>query len=267
MYPVISRRSRGLSIGVNLNPDTACNFDCIYCQVDRTVEPRTRTVELPILRAELEDMIQRATSRSLFQEPPFDTVPVELQVIRDMAFSGDGEPTTCPIFLESVQLAAELRERFQLSESQIVLITDAAYLDKPAVKQALHVMDENGGKIWAKLDAGTEEYYQAINKPNMPLSRVMQNILDAARVRPVVIQSMFLRLDDHPPSDMEIEAYIRRLLDIREGGGTVEYVQVYTVARPPAQSSVSALTHDEVDAIVKAVRQAGFEAEPFYGAS
>ena len=36
VYPVLSRRSKGLSLGVNLNPDKVCNFDCIYCQVDRT---------------------------------------------------------------------------------------------------------------------------------------------------------------------------------------------------------------------------------------
>ncbi len=36
VYPVISRRSKGLSIGVNLNPDKVCNFDCVYCCVDRT---------------------------------------------------------------------------------------------------------------------------------------------------------------------------------------------------------------------------------------
>ena len=35
VYPVLSRRSGGISIGVNLNPDKICNFDCIYCQVDR----------------------------------------------------------------------------------------------------------------------------------------------------------------------------------------------------------------------------------------
>ena len=35
VYPVISRRSKGLSIGANLNPDKGCNFDCIYCEVAR----------------------------------------------------------------------------------------------------------------------------------------------------------------------------------------------------------------------------------------
>src|SRR5688572_26115790 len=57
VYPVLSRRSRGLSIGVNLNPDKVCNFDCIYCQVDRTRQSETRFVETEGLLAELDDML------------------------------------------------------------------------------------------------------------------------------------------------------------------------------------------------------------------
>lgn len=267
VYPVLSRRSRGLSIGVNLNPDTACNFDCIYCQVDRTVVPRVRDVDMRVLRDELTDMIDRAVSRKLFAAPPFDDVPPELQVVRDIAFSGDGEPTTCPVFPEAVQLAAELRNRYGLHDTKLVLITDAGYLDRHQVVSALEVMDRNGGEIWAKLDAGTEAYYEQVNKPNMPLSRIVQNIAGAARVRPIVIQSMFLRIDGVGPSESEVSAYVQRLRDIVSAGGAIEYVQVYTVARPPALSSVTSLSHQEVDDIVRAVQEAGFGAEPFYGSS
>ena len=56
-YPVISRRSGGLSIGINLNPDTACNFDCIYCQVDRTTPPAVRKVDLDRLKEELNNLL------------------------------------------------------------------------------------------------------------------------------------------------------------------------------------------------------------------
>jgi hypothetical protein len=72
---VISRRSGGLSIGVNLNPDKICNFDCIYCQVDRTVQGLTRFVELPAMLAELEQTLAAAISGSLFDHPKFADVP------------------------------------------------------------------------------------------------------------------------------------------------------------------------------------------------
>src|SRR4051812_33744144 len=99
VYPVVSRRSKGLSIGVNLNPDKVCNFDCIYCCVDRTTPPVVRKVDLELLRGELDQMIGLAGSGELFTQPPFDQTPPHLQRINDVAFSGDGEPTSFPKFM------------------------------------------------------------------------------------------------------------------------------------------------------------------------
>lgn len=271
VYPVISRRSGGLSIGINLNPDTACNFDCIYCQVNRTITPRVRDVDPVVLRDELTQMIahsQRIDGAGLFDEPAFASVPPGLRVVRDIAFSGDGEPTTCPIFAECVQIVADVKRAADLNETKIVLITDACYLTRPKVSAGLAIMDANQGEIWAKLDAGTEEYYRLINKPNYPLVHVMQNIIAAAQVRPIVIQSMFLRLDGVGPSEAEITAYIARLREILGAGGHISYVQVYTVARPPADSRVTPLNNDELDRIVERVRvEAELEAEAYYGAT
>lgn len=267
MYPVISRRSRGLSIGVNLNPDTACNFNCVYCQVDRTVEPRTRRVDVDILGTELGHMINHAQSGGLFDEPQFAGVPQEMRVVRDIAFSGDGEPTTCPVFGAAVEMAQAFKKQAGLPDVKTVLITDACYLTKPAVWAALETMHADGqGEIWAKLDAGTEDYYQQINKPNHPLAHVMENIITAAKQWPLVIQAMFLRLDGAGPSPAEVTAFAGRLKNVVAAGGAIKYVQVYTVARPPAVSVVTPLSNDEVDDIVSRVREeAGLEAEPFYG--
>ncbi len=75
VYPVISRRSRGVSIGLNLNPDKACNFDCVYCQVDRTVPPAVRKVDLVVLERELTTLLELAASGALFESAPFDLLP------------------------------------------------------------------------------------------------------------------------------------------------------------------------------------------------
>jgi wyosine [tRNA(Phe)-imidazoG37] synthetase (radical SAM superfamily) len=265
VYPVISRRSGGLSIGVNLNPDAACNFDCVYCQVDRTTPPRVREVELPRLEQELRTMIEVARSGTLFEDESFRDVPAEFHGIKDISFSGDGEPTTCPYFRDAVAIAARLRSEFELHDTKLVLITDACYLTRPTVKEGLAILDANNGEIWAKLDAGTEEYYRRVNEPNYPLRHVIENITSAARVRPVVIQSLFMRLDGVGPSESEIIAYTDRLNEIRIAGGRIKLVQVYTVARRPAQSFVGALSHAEVDAIRDQVRQrTGLLAESFY---
>lgn len=267
VYPVISRRSGGLSIGVNLNPDTACNFDCVYCQVDRVTPPRVREVEPAALEMELREMIQIAQSGALFADAAFHAVPKEFQAIRDISFSGDGEPTTCPHFREAVQIAARLRSEFVLHGTKLVLITDACYLTRPAVMEGLAILDANNGEIWAKLDAGTEEYYRRVNVPNYPLRHVIENIIAAARVRPIVIQSMFMRLDGEGPSEVEIEAYTDRLKEIVAGGGSIKLVQVYTVARRPAQSFVTSLSDAQIDRIRDAVGvRTGLAAESFYGA-
>ncbi len=266
VYPVISRRSGGLSIGINLNPDTACNFDCIYCQVDRTVTPRVRDVDPARLREELTDMIAAVHDGSIWTDPAFADVPAVQRVIRDLAFSGDGEPTTCPIFSDCVQIAAEVKGEAGLAKAKVVLITDACYLTKPDVLKGLAIMDANQGEIWAKLDAGTEEYYREVNRPNFPLRHVIEQIAATARDRPVVIQSLFMRVHGLPPDEAEIIAFTVRLNEVLKGGGRIDHVQVYTVARPPAQNYVSALSRDEVDRIAGTIAKwTGLAIEPYYG--
>ena len=254
VYPVISRRSRGLSIGVNLNPDKACNFDCIYCQVDRKVPATVRKVDLGRLRVELEAMADLAATGRLFEDGTFANVPASHRQIRDIAFSGDGEPTACTLFPEAVALAAEVRHSRRLDDAKLRLITDAAYLNRPAVRAALAVMHANNGEIWAKLDAGTEEYYRLVNRPNVPLATVLANILEAALSFNVVIQSLWMSIHGQPPPDAEVDAFARRLADILNGGGQLQLVQIYTVARQTAEPYVTPLDDAQIRAIAGRVR-------------
>ncbi|MBN1489318.1 MAG: radical SAM protein [Phycisphaerae bacterium] len=268
VYPVLSRRSGGLSIGVNLNPDKACNFDCIYCQVDRTIPPIVRTVDVEILRRELDDMLALALSGRLFDEPPFRDTPAAYRRINDIAFSGDGEPTASPQFLPSVRAAIACKAARGADAVRLVLITDAAYLTRPAVREALALMDTANGEIWAKLDAGTEAYFQQVNRPNVPLRRILDNITDAARIRPVVIQSLWMRVRDEPPPAPEVEAFADRLNEIRAGGGQIALVQLYTIARQTAEPYVRPLSHVELDRVAEHVRRtaADIPLRCFYGA-
>jgi wyosine [tRNA(Phe)-imidazoG37] synthetase (radical SAM superfamily) len=191
---------------------------------------------------------------SLYEVKPFAILTHAERGVRDIAFSGDGEPTTFPRFEDAVRIAAETRHRFGLDSTLLVLITNAAYLDRPAVHKALEILDENNGEIWAKLDAGTEGYFRRVNRPNMDLNRILKNILDAARIRPVVIQSLWFRLQGEFPSVNEVEAYCCRLNALLSGGGKLKYLQLYTIARDPSDPSVSPLSNDELDQIASAVK-------------
>ena len=266
VYAVVSRRSHGVSVGINVNPSKACNFDCIYCQVDRLVAPRVRTVNLERLTEELDTVLQAAADDTLYSTPPFDALPPDRHEVRDIAFSGDGEPTTYGKFKEAVEIAAAARRRFALETTKIVLITDAAYLAKPMVREALEVMDANNGDIWAKLDAGTESYFRLIDRPNVSLQHVLDNILDAARRRPVVIQSLFMRVNGEPTPEAEADAYCGRLNDLLAAGGRLKGIQLYTIARKPAEPTVMPLADAELDRVAGFVRaRVAAPVETFYG--
>src|SRR6516225_2830206 len=133
VYAVVSRRSKGVSVGLNLNPDKVCNFDCVYCQVDRSTPGPTRTVDADRLYAELDDMLDRVRSGRLFEQERFTQTPPALRRLNDIAFSGDGEPTTCPEFPEIVSAAANLKRRRSLDDVKLVLITNATMFHRPPV--------------------------------------------------------------------------------------------------------------------------------------
>jgi len=267
VYAVVSRRSHGVSVGINLNPGKECNFNCVYCQVDRLVPPRVRKIELELLALELDAVLQAAADGSLYSAPPFNAIPMGERQVRDIAFSGDGEPTTYPRFKEAVEIAAAARTRFGLDATKIVLITNAAYLAKPAVREGLAVLDQNNGEIWAKLDAGTDEYLQRIDRPNVSIEQVRESILDAARRRPVVIQTLFVRANGEAIPDREVAAYCDRVNEILAAGGQIKGLQLHTIARKPAEPTVAALADDELDRLANFVRaRVRVPIETFYGA-
>src|SRR5437016_1181212 len=136
VYAVVSRRSKGVSIGVNLNPDKVCNFDCVYCQVDRKTPPVVRDVDEAQLLDELDEMLDLVTTGRLFEHERFRQTPPTLRRLNDIAFSGDGEPTTCPRFLDIVRAAADLKRRRGLDEVKLVLITNGTMFHRPPVPQA-----------------------------------------------------------------------------------------------------------------------------------
>jgi wyosine [tRNA(Phe)-imidazoG37] synthetase (radical SAM superfamily) len=267
VYPVISRRSRGLSVGVNLNPDKICNFDCIYCQVDRTIAPLYREVDLAILENELRALLEDAQSGILFNHPNFKEIPQALKRINDIAFSGDGEPTTCPQFGEVVHLSAEIRTALNLPHVKLVAISNATRFHRPDVQAALAEMHRSNGEIWAKLDAGTADYYDRVERTKISFDRVVANLHLAAQRWPIVIQSLFMRIRGEAPSRTEIDAYCDVLRDIRQKGGLLKAVQVYTVARQPAESFVSPLEREEVDRIAAQVTRvlSDVPVEAYYG--
>jgi wyosine [tRNA(Phe)-imidazoG37] synthetase (radical SAM superfamily) len=293
VYPVLSRRAGGISIGVNLNVDQICNFHCIYCQVQRiegkrgqspfagTARRRAPTrsvgrrtngdcplfpVDLARLAEELDRTVELAASGRIFQETRFRATPAPLRRLNDIALSGDAEPTSSPQFAEAVAVCAEVRRRRQLDDVKLVLITNASLLDREVVERGLKILDANNGEIWAKLDAGTEDYYRQVARSTVQWPRILDNLRRAAIERPIVVQSLFMRIHGEPPPAAELEAYCDRLHEIVAVGGRIKLVQVHTVARSPAEPWVAPLPPAEVDALAELVRRrTGLSVAAFYG--
>ena len=254
VYPVLSRRAKGISIGINLNPDRLCNFDCVYCQVDRTRPSPIQDVDREMIRRELKSLLADVRSGDLFRHPKFAGAPDGWKRLNDVAFSGDGEPTTYPGFQEIVRDVVGVLRKSGVGGAKLVLITNASQLGRPDVREALNLMDAANGEVWAKLDAGTEEYYKTVCRTQVRFDAVIKNILETSLERPLVIQSCFMRLHGLGPDDAEIGAYIERLKEFIQGGGKIREVQVYTIARKPAERFVSTLGDAEVDHIVGRVK-------------
>ena len=255
VYPVISRRSRGLSIGVNLNPDKVCNFDCIYCEVDRRIPGTVTGVDLRQMKDELTAMVRFARDGGLAKEPKFDEVPWLTREVKDIAFSGDGEPTMINNFADCVEAVVDVKQAEGLESTRIVLITDAAGLDKGDVKRGLEVMARNNGEIWGKLDAGTEEYFKLVNRTNVKFERILNNLLETSKVRPIIIQSLFFKVHGEAMSKAELEAYCGRLRDITDGGGQIREVHLYTVARPTPETYATKLEAIELEQMADMIRE------------
>ncbi len=256
VYAVVSSRAGGLSIGVNMNPDKQCNFNCQYCEVDRLSEPREKFLDVDAMAGELRRTLLLADSGELKNFPRYQHAPSDLLQLRHVALSGDGEPTLCPNFLDAVRAVAHVRATGKLPFFKIVLITNASGLDLRDVQDGLKLFTPHD-EIWAKLDAGTQAYMDCVNHSDCPLEKIVGNILFVARQRPVVIQSLFTLINDQEPSEQEIEQYVQRLRDLNAGGAQISLVQIYSAARPMAHPGSGHLPLKTLANIARRVREVG----------
>jgi len=259
VYAVVSRRVGGLSIGINLNPDKACNFACPYCQVDRTIPGGDRQIDLDVLDGELDRLLAWVADGSLWDHAPFNTAEAQYRRVGDISFAGDGEPTASPEFEASVRKVIDVRDRHGLQSVRLSLLSNATLFQRDTVRRGLDVLHGAGGEIWGKLDAGTEPWYRRVDATSIPFQRVLSNLESAARAYRLTIQSMFHAFDGEGPSDEEVVAWVERLAALLEGGGQVQHVQVYSVARTPASSAVEPLAHARLEWIAEQARALGLD--------
>jgi len=222
------------------------------------------SVDFRELEAELRKTVKTVLDGSLYDDPVFSQTPQEKRRLNDLAFSGDGEPSISPAFYEAMQIAVKVHREMCPESVKIVLITNATTFHRAKVLETLELMMRHNGEIWAKLDAGTPDQYNRINRSAVPYSVVLENLEMVSRKFPIVIQSIFLRENGVSPTEEEVAAYIRRLKQITQSGGKINRVQIYTVARLTLESWVQPLSETELNAISHQVAtETGLAVETF----
>lgn len=253
VYIVISPRARGLSIGVNFNPDKYCNFDCIYCEVNRAVPGAETYLDTEIMGVELDRTLDLVHSGELKANPSYRHLPEELLDVRHVALSGDGEPTLAPNFVDAVQTVVHRRACGRVPFFKIVLITNGTGLERPEVQEGLSLFTRSD-EVWIKLDAGGQSYMDAVNCPQVPLEKVLANIILIGRQRPVIVQSLFPSIHGKAPAPEEIEQYAIRLQSLKGQGANISLVQIYSPTRPTPHSEVGHLPLRTLADIAQRVR-------------
>ena len=235
VYPVVSRRAGGVSIGINLNPNNACNWRCIYCQVPGLVRGGPPPLVLPQLENELRRMLQDICGGGFMAE----RVPVGLRRLVDVAFSGNGEPTSAREFpLAVAAVARALREFGLAGQVKIRLITNGSLLDRTTAREGIALMGQAGGEVWFKLDAASPAASLRINGTRQNSAAVHRRVALCAALCETWVQSCFFALDGNSPAERDVVDYLAMLETLR---AHLAGVHLYGLARPSCQTEAPRL--------------------------
>lgn len=239
VYPVVSRRAGGVSVGINLNPNNACNWRCIYCQVPELKRGTAPVIDLIRLEMELREFLHEIQYGSFIQTQ----VPLEARRINDIALSGNGEPTSAREFEQVIELIGRVKSEYNLPEAlKLVLITNGSLVDRPEVQAGLRRMAALNGEVWFKLDSVTREGRQRINNTRMSLKRMRGNLQMAAFLCPTWLQTCVFQTDGQLPSRAESDAYLGFVEELLREGVPLKGVLLYGLARPSMQPEAPRLT-------------------------
>lgn len=244
VYPVISRRAAGISVGINLNPNNACNWRCIYCQVPNLKRGSAPTIDLARLEQELHAFLHEL----LYGRFMIDKVPPQARRINDIALSGNGEPTSAKEFEQVIGLIERIKSDFPLPEAlKLVLITNGSLIDRAYIQRGLSHMAKLNGEIWFKLDSVTQEGRMRINNTRMSLKKMHDNLELAASLCPTWLQTCVFEINGVPSSEAEISAYLEFLHNMQLEGVMLQGVLLYGLARPSLQPEAPHLSKVSIE--------------------
>ncbi|MFN3594902.1 MAG: radical SAM protein [Thiobacillaceae bacterium] len=240
VYPVVSRRSQGVSVGVNLNPNNACNWRCIYCQVPDLKRGGPPPIALDVLERELRQMLADIVQGDYLARH----VPEGMRRLNDVALSGNGEPTTAPEFPRVVSLIGDILADFRLAgRIKLILITNGSQLDRPRVQAGVRSMAGLNGEVWFKLDRATRAGLRQVNDTHTDPEHHYRRLKTSAGLCPTWVQTCLFAIDARPPEAGEVQAYLNLLARAMAEGVPLKGVLLYGLARPSLQPEAPRLSH------------------------
>jgi wyosine [tRNA(Phe)-imidazoG37] synthetase (radical SAM superfamily) len=240
--PILSRRL-GRSLGINLLPTgcKVCSFNCIYCQYGpaKPVLPDHIDELFPAV-----DEVLRHVERAL-KKP---------RTINYLTFSGNGEPTLHPEFINIVRGVRFLRDKFR-PEAQLAILSNSTGVTQPDVLAALNLMDVP----MMKLDAGDEQTFTAINRPAQPEG--FRNLVDGLKKIPNLrIQSMLVDGEISNVKGPSFTAWVDLLVDLQP-----HQIHIYSIERPPADEGLITVAPKKLEEIaLELINNYGLKVKAFW---
>ncbi len=233
VYPVVSRRAGGLSLGINLNTNNACNWQCIYCEVPNLTRGKPDPIDLNLLRVELQDWLKNLVEGGFIEK---HTDPGTR--FKDIALSGNGEPTACKEFKSVLRI---IEEEFTAckcpTDIKIRLITNGSYLSEKEVQDAWQEMPLEK-EIWFKIDSANTLTIQQLNQVNLTQNQIRKNLESALSVSSTVIQTCLTKINGQLPQESEICEYVSLLKPYEK---KINSIHLYSLARPTEQKTLYSL--------------------------
>lgn len=229
VYPVVSRRAGGVSVGINLNPNNACNWRCVYCQVPNLRRGGPPPIDLGKLEEELRHMLTRLFHGDYLARH----APPEAQRVVDIAFSGNGEPTSAAEFPTAVELVGSVLDGFALkSPPMLRLITNGSLLDRSAVQRGIGTLGQRGGEAWFKVDAVGLAAMRRINGVAYQPATVLRRLRRCGDLCATWVQTCLFAFDGQPPDEAMLQDYLELLAQAK---AELAGVHLYGLARPSHQ--------------------------------
>ena len=257
VYPVVSRRAGGVSVGINLNANNACNWRCIYCQVPELKRGTAPPVDLALLEYELRHFLHELLHGDFMQR----RVPEGARRINDIALSGNGEPISAKEFEQVITLIGKLRQELALpSHIKLVLITNGSLMHRKNVQEGLRKMAQLNGEVWFKVDRASKAGMQRINNTRISLIKVRQNLAISIGLCPTWLQTCWFMLDGEPPGKQDEDDYLNFLVTLLYDNIKPEGVLLYSLARPtlqPEAPKLATLPEQQLEAFAMRIRALG----------